>query len=101
MKFFVIGDEDTVLGFKLVGVEGRIVKTISESKEAFKIATATPEVGIIIITEKIAGQIKAEVEKYIYEINLPLVIEIPDWEGPLPGRKSIAELVKSAVGIKI
>ncbi len=101
MKFFVIGDEDTVLGFKLVDVEGRVVETVSESREAFKVATSIPEVGIIIITEKIAKQIKTEIEKYIYETNFPLVIEIPDRTGPLPKKKSVSELVKSAVGIKI
>lgn len=101
MKFFVIGDEDTVLGFRLVGVQGRAVKTALESREALKVATSTPDVGIIIITERIAQHIREDVDKYIYETTTPLVIEIPDREGPLPERKTVPELIREAVGIRV
>ena len=101
MNLFCIGDENTVLGFGLVGVEGRVVKTERQAREAFKVATSTPDVGIIIITERIAERLREEVNKSIYELNFPLVIEIPDMQGPLPERKSILQLVRTAVGVRI
>lgn len=101
MKFFVIGDRDTILGFKLAGVEGRAVTGAFEAREALKVATSTEGVGIIIITERIADLIREEVDKYIYGTTVPLVIEIPDRQGSLEGKKSISELVKEAVGMKI
>ena len=35
MKYFVIGDEDTVLGFGMVGVKGTAVRKQSEAEDAF------------------------------------------------------------------
>ncbi len=101
MNFYCIGDEDTVLGFRLAGVEGRVAETIAESREALKVATSTPDVGIIIITERIARQIIEDVDRYVYGTDFPLIIEIPDRAGPLPGRKPVSELVKQAVGVKV
>jgi len=101
MNFFCIGDEDTVLGFRLAGVEGRVAETITESREALKVATSMSDVGIIIITERVAQQIRTDVDKYVYGTDFPLIIEIPDRAGPLPERKPIPELVKQAVGVKI
>ena len=101
MKFFCIGDEDTVIGFRLVGVEGRTVKTAFEAREAFTVATATPETGIILITEREARLIPELMEKFVYETNFPLVLEIPDARGPLPERKSLPQLIREAVGVSI
>ncbi len=101
MKFFCLGDEDTVLGFRLVGLEGRAVKSAAEAREAFAVATATQDVGIILMTERAARLIREEVEDYIYNSDFPLVLEIPDSRGPLPDRKSISDLIKEAVGISI
>ena len=49
MKYFVIGDEDTVLGFSLVGVDGIKAETLSEVKNAFNTALKDSDYGIIII----------------------------------------------------
>ncbi|MBU1082408.1 MAG: V-type ATP synthase subunit F, partial [Spirochaetes bacterium] len=43
MKYFVIGDEDTVLGFGMVGVDGRAAGSVPEAETAFDAATADPE----------------------------------------------------------
>ena len=34
MQFYVIGDESTVTGFGLAGVEGEVVETVDEAREA-------------------------------------------------------------------
>lgn len=101
MKYFVIGDEDTVTGFSLVGVSGRVANNKMEARESFFVAVAMEDIGIIVITERIANQIRKDVDKYIYETSFPLVLEIPDRNGPLPDRKSIPEMVNAAVGIRV
>jgi vacuolar-type H+-ATPase subunit F/Vma7 len=55
MQFYVIGDESAVTGFGLAGVEGEVVETADEAREAIKKAFLSPDVGIIIVTEKIAA----------------------------------------------
>ena len=101
MQFYVIGDESTVTGFGLAGVEGEVVETVDEAREALAKAFASPDVGIIIVTEKIAAQLRAEMEAYIFGRTFPLIIEIPDRTGPVAGRVSIRQLVRSAVGINV
>ena len=101
MQFFVIADEHTVTGFKLVGLEGEIVETADEAREALERAFSSSDIGIIIITERIAAKIHREMEEYIFGHNFPLIIEIPDRTGPMEGRLSIRELVRSAVGVNV
>lgn len=101
MRFYVVADENTVMGFKLVGLEGEIVETAEEALEALKKAFSSSDIGIIIITERIAVSIHEEIEKYAFGRDFPLIMEIPDREGPLEGRTSIREMVNSAVGIKM
>ena len=67
MKYFVIGDQDTVLGFNLAGVEGKIVSGKEETETAFSEALNVPDVAIVVITEKCAALIREELELSFYE----------------------------------
>ena len=53
------------------------------------------------VTEKVAAEIRDEVESRLYGIGFPLVLEIPDPSGPVPGRLKIEEVVRRAIGISI
>ncbi|MCD6380359.1 V-type ATP synthase subunit F [bacterium] len=101
MRFYVIADENTVMGFKLVGLEGEIVETADEAREALKTAFESSDIGIIIITERIAASIHEEIEEYAFGRDFPLIMEIPDRKGTLEDRASIREMVNAAVGIKV
>lgn len=101
MQFFVIGDESTVAGFGLVGVEGETVENADEAREALKRAFASPDIGIVVINERAAAGLREEMEKYTFGRSFPLIIEIPDRTGPMPGRVSIRQMVRSAVGISV
>jgi len=101
LRFHVIGDEDTVLGFRLVGVEGEVVETAEEIRFALKKAFQTDDVGIIIITERMAELVRADVEKYLYKTTFPLIMEIPDAKGPLEGRGTVRDMIRAAVGVHL
>jgi vacuolar-type H+-ATPase subunit F/Vma7 len=101
MKFYVIGDRHTVLGFRLVGIEGADVANRDEALAALKAAVAGNDVGIILITEAVAGQVRDEVEARLYGMGFPLVLEIPDSGGPSPDRPRIEDVVRKAIGISI
>lgn len=101
MKYVVIGDEDTVLGLGMVGVEGKTAHDTPEAQQAFQSALSDKEVGIIIITERVAELIRATVNRYLFTESFPLIVEIPDRRGPISGRKGIRETVNTAIGIKI
>lgn len=101
MRYFCIGDEDTVLGFQLAGVDGQLVRNSVDTRSAFALAIATPDVGIIIITEKLADTIRQDIDKFEASSDLPLILELPDRSGPPSSRKSLAQLVRQAVGVKV
>jgi V/A-type H+-transporting ATPase subunit F len=101
MRYFIIGDEDAVLGFGLVGVEGRAVQNAGQAQEAFSTALEQSDIGIIIITERIADLIRPQVDRFIFTRNFPLIVEIPDRLGPLEGKPGIREMVNQAIGIKL
>lgn len=101
MQFFVIGDEDTVLGFRLAGVEGDIVRTPEETRDSLERAFQKPQAGIIIMTERAAESVRQQVDQYVYKSELPLIIEIPDLRGPMEGRKTVKEMIRQAVGVQL
>lgn len=101
MKYFVIGDEDTVLGFGLVGVKGFVATNETEAESSFKEALKDDDIGIVIITEKTAEFIRPLVDAYLFTSSFPLIVEIPDRTGKMEGKPGIRQMVNEAIGIKI
>ena len=101
MKYAILGDEDTVLGFEMVGVRGKIATTPEEAQAAFDALREDSKIAIIIMTEKTANMIRSTVDRYLFTNSFPLVVEIPDRHGPLPNRPDIKDMVNAAIGVKI
>ena len=98
----VIGDVDTVTGFQLGGVkECRVVKSNEEAEIALD-ELINKEVSIIIITEKIAENIREYIDKKIGSNVLPMIIEIPDKSGPSDRDSDpMGELIKRVIGVEM
>jgi len=96
MEIHVIGDENTVTGFRLAGASrGHVVQNKEEAEKAFE---ECKESGVVIITEKFAEMIRSTISE---ERFLPLVIEIPDREGPIEKEDPLRILMKQAIGVDI
>ncbi len=103
----VIGDEDTVIGFGLVGVKYSVI--IDESADngmilaSIKKLIETPKIGFVFITQRIAAQIRTEFEKLKKEKPLyPIFIELPDKHGELHEHVDpIKLLIKQAIGMEL
>ena len=101
MRLYVIGDRETVLGFGLVGVEGSVVTGAEEASGALSDAVAKKGLGVVLITERVAATIRDAVDARLYSFGFPLVLQIPDAQGPAPSRRSVAEAVRKAVGMAL
>src|SRR5579862_3356777 len=101
MDFYCIADEDTVRGFRLAGVAGQVVTSPREASEALDRAAAKTDCGIIIVTEKVAADVRLQVDAIRLERARPLIVEIPGPEGRRAGRKSLRQFAQEAVGIDI
>ncbi|MDR2830414.1 MAG: V-type ATP synthase subunit F [Methanobrevibacter sp.] len=98
----VIGDIDTVTGFKLAGVKkGHIVNNDDEAENALT-GLINDELSIIIITEKIADSIREHINKKIGSNVLPMIIEIPDKSGSFERESDpMSELIKRVIGVEM
>ncbi len=101
MKYSIIGDEDAVLGFGMVGVLGRVAVDADQATNAFRTILEDKETSIIIITERVADMIRPIVDKYLFTESFPLIVEIPDRAGTKEGRPGIREMVNAAIGLKL
>ena len=101
MKYYIIGDDDTVLGFGMVGVAGQAAETETDAETAFSAALKDSEVGVVIITERVADLIRPVVNQYVFAKQFPLIVEIPDRKGKAPDRPGIRDMVNEAIGIKL
>ncbi|MHC4144478.1 MAG: V-type ATP synthase subunit F [Planctomycetota bacterium] len=101
MKYSIIGDEDTVLGFGMVGVSGKVATSADEARRAFQAIIEDKETCIIIITENVADMIRQTVDRYLFTVSFPLIVEIPDRHGAKAGRPGVREMVNTAIGLKL
>lgn len=101
-KIAVIGDRDTVTGFRLVGVsECAVPKTPEDTRNLLFQYFRDPAMGLILITEPLA----AEVEDTIVELSqspVPVILLVPDRDGATGAYETVLkELIRRAVGIEI
>jgi len=97
----VIGSQDAVWGFALVGVRGQIVTTAQELNQALDAALADPHVGIVLVTEDVANLARQRVDTLRVRSSTPLVVEIPGPGGSRPDSPTLSEVIRRTIGIKI
>ena len=102
MKMFLISDNmDTYNGMRLSGIDGVVVHNPNEIEQAFKKATSDRDIGLILVTEKIAVLRKDLVDYHKLNGKMPLLVEVPDRHSTSRVKESIATYVKNAIGINI
>ena len=99
-KIGIIGDPDSVLGFKVFGLSAF---ACSNEEEAANILhkIVKEDFGIIYITEKYYKEIKNEIVKY-EDLKIPAIVPIPGIDGSYgTGLANVRESVEKAVGADI
>ncbi|MGN0481753.1 MAG: V-type ATP synthase subunit F [Lachnospiraceae bacterium] len=102
MKMFLISDNiDTYTGLRLSGIDGVVVHKRDELGKALDNVLARSDIGILLITEKLAGEFPDIINDLKLNRKQPLLVEIPDRHGT--GRKAdfITSYVNEAIGIKL
>jgi V/A-type H+-transporting ATPase subunit F len=101
----VIGDKDTTLGFAIAGIKHIFYVETGQkaTKDALESCLSNPEIGVVIITERVADSIRDDIDRLKMDKTLyPIIIEIPDKQGEIPGRKDpISLLIKRAIGVEV
>jgi V/A-type H+-transporting ATPase subunit F len=110
LEYFVIGEREIVLAFKLVGVDGSVAVNRTEALDSFnritgRGGTASVPVDerpkVLILTEEVSSMLEDEVLDWQKRAQYPLVVEVPGIQGHLEGRKSLTDAIREAVGIQV
>ena len=101
MKVMVIGNQESVLGFSLVGVGGLTASSTNEVNQALDKALSMTGIGIILVSQDVAKLIETRMNDLKLRSTIPLVIEIPGPGGISSDEPSLSDVVLRAIGIKI
>lgn len=101
MRFFCVGDEETVRGFRLAGVDGQVVSSAQQAEEVLTALETDATCGIVILTQTIAHIVPEAVRRFRFSSRPPLLVEVPGPEGPQAGHRSLQQLMQEAMGIRI
>jgi V/A-type H+-transporting ATPase subunit F len=111
LEYFVIGERELVLGFKLVGVKGKAVSNRQEALDSFNKMTGQlssvnsyaeqDRPKVLILTEDVADMLDEEVQSWQMKGKAPLIVEIPGLQGHIQGRKTLTDSIREAVGIQV
>jgi len=96
---FVIGDDHAVAGFRLLGVDGRAVRSAGEAHRALEAALARNELSIILITEDYAHALRNDLERLRAALPSPLIVEIPASRST-DARPSLRDMIQQALGLR-
>ena len=82
-KIAVLGDKDSVLGFKALGLDVFPAESAEEAKRTLH-ALAKENYAVVYLTEGYAAHMEAELERYKDALT-PAIILIPGKDGSLSG----------------
>ncbi|MFY9188717.1 MAG: V-type ATP synthase subunit F [bacterium] len=100
-KIAVIGDHDSILGFKAVGVTAFPVTEPEQTKAVLKSLVGDETYQVVFITEQAAAAAKETVDDLRKRMT-PILVPIPSSQGSLGlGMEQIRRNVEKAVGADI
>lgn len=110
MKYFIIGEREIVLAFRLVGVTGSVAETRQEVLDAFNRVTGKGGASsvpvdeiprVLILTESAAALVQDEELSWQKTGKFPLIVEVPGLNGHIAGRKTLTDAIGEAIGVSV
>jgi V/A-type H+/Na+-transporting ATPase subunit F len=102
MKFFLLTDNtDTLMGMRLVGIEGKVIHERKEVLEELEKVLNNDEIGVLMITTKLVELAPQVISELKLKQLKPIIVEIPDRHSSSKIGASIDEYVSQAIGVKL
>ena len=113
MDYYFLGDPELVTAFRFVGITGQPVHGADDALRAFKritesydenAGTVLPDIEIcrvLIITEEVADWLGDTLIQWQLSERYPLIVLLPGLLGRLPGRKTLVDSIREAIGVSI
>jgi len=113
MDYFFLGDPELVTAFRFVGISGAPVGNAEDALAAFRQMTegydgvtgtvlpGAESCRILIMTEEVADWLGDTLIQWQLSDRYPLIVEVPGLLGRLPGRKTLVDSIREAIGIHV
>jgi V/A-type H+-transporting ATPase subunit F len=113
MDYFFLGDAELLTAFRFVGIDGIPVQGVDDARDAFRrmtegydktAGTVLPGLEtcrVLIMTEEVADWLGETLIRWQLADRYPLVVEVPGLLGRLPGRKTLVENIREAIGVRV
>jgi V/A-type H+-transporting ATPase subunit F len=123
IEVFAIAEEELIIAFKMIGIEGSAVSSREEAESTFSDITKQrrlkkasgqsepdsdttsyfelEDLKILILSEDIADMLGDALLDWQLSGNYPLVVEIPPLSGTSADHVSLVDAVRRAIGIRI
>jgi V/A-type H+/Na+-transporting ATPase subunit F len=100
MRTYVLGSENCVLGFSMVGVDGRAVHSADELTQALDECLADRTIGLLLVSADSGDWARERIDALKANSLSPLVVEVPG-EREHTTYSSLKDFVQRAVGISL
>ena len=119
MDYFFLGDSELVTAFRFVGIDGYAVHGADDARDTFRRITdsddesdmrslSLPEAipgaefcRVLIMTEEVADWLGDSLIAWQLSNRYPLIVEMPGLMGRLPGRKTLVDSIREAIGVRV
>lgn len=99
MRLYLISDNvDTLMGFRLAGIEGDVVDNQAHFQDALNTALNDERVGILMLTSIVYDYDRENINQLKLTRSLPLIIEISDRHQSYDVSAMIQETLKKITG---
>lgn len=100
-KIAVLGDRESVMGFKALGLDVHTAETVEEAQKALHDMAKAGDYAVVYLTEQFAAEMQEDVDRYKDQLT-PAIILIPGKAGSLGiGMAKVKSAVERAVGADI
>ncbi|NLK73169.1 MAG: ATP synthase subunit F [Clostridiales bacterium] len=101
MKTYIISSHnDALLGMRLAGVEGTLVKTKEEAERILDEVLGKEEIQILVVDEKVYSLVEDRLLDIKINCKRPLIVEISTENG-MTGSSHMTDIIKGSIGLKI
>jgi len=113
VDYYFIGDPELAIAFRFAGIGGTAVQGADDAIAAFRKMTegwdetagivlpGIEKCRVLILTEEVADWAGDFLINWQLSDQYPLIVEIPGMMGRLPGRKTLVESIREAIGIHV
>lgn len=102
MQFYLLSDNlDALIGMRLAGVGGTLVKNKEDLKESLEKALERDDIAVILLTSKLIDTYKDYILNIKLGLKKPLIVEIPGNTDINESGKSIVSYIHKTTGMNI